>query len=353
MRADLLFLSLDIAVILCAVLLVARVTIVRPLPANAWLVMAICACNICHVVLARHDYAQWIAPPFRIDVGALYPFLNLARNLTPGLFMILCHGLFSERRLPPWLLALFAIQVLLEEPGRQLWPDNHLVSEGLPAALQMLFAAAAIWWAVESWRGDLVETRRRARAFVLIVTGVNVVAVSLLLRVVIPWNTPANYATHLVFVVFNIVTLLVLLAGLGDDAGRYLEPANARMATRPVNNDTQTAADLARLLSLFEIGHIHREPGLTLKDLARRAALPEYRLRRLIHEQLGHKNFNAFLHSWRIRDACEQLRDPALSKTPILTIALSLGYQSVNTFNRGFYDIMGTTPSAWRGQTPE
>jgi AraC-like DNA-binding protein len=85
--------------------------------------------------------------------------------------------------------------------------------------------------------------------------------------------------------------------------------------------------------------------------LADHAGVPEYRLRKLIHEQLGFANFNAFLHAWRIREACEQLRDPARRRTPILTVALSVGYQSVNTFNRGFREVMGTTPSAWRAQS--
>ena len=39
-------------------------------------------------------------------------------------------------------------------------------------------------------------------------------------------------------------------------------------------------------------------------------------------------------------------------RVPILTIALSTGYQSVNTFNRGFREVMGITPSAYRSQDP-
>ncbi len=93
---------------------------------------------------------------------------------------------------------------------------------------------------------------------------------------------------------------------------------------------------------------LYRRPGLTLKALADKAGIPEYRLRKLIHERLGFANFNAFLHAWRIREACEQLRDPAQRRTPILTIALSVGYQSVNTFNRGFRDVIGMAPSTWR-----
>jgi AraC-like DNA-binding protein len=34
--------------------------------------------------------------------------------------------------------------------------------------------------------------------------------------------------------------------------------------------------------------------------------------------------------------------------TPILTIALSVGYASINTFSRGFREVVGMTPSAWR-----
>ena len=65
------------------------------------------------------------------------------------------------------------------------------------------------------------------------------------------------------------------------------------------------------------------------------------------------------LHAYRIREACRQLSDPALRRTPILTIALSGGYAAINTFSRGFREVMGMTPSAWRearlgvGETPD
>ena len=108
-----------------------------------------------------------------------------------------------------------------------------------------------------------------------------------------------------------------------------------------------------RLRSLLEEEKVYREPGLSLADLALQVGLPEYRLRRLIHERLGYRNFNVFLHTYRIREACARLRDSAERRTPILTIALSVGYQSVNTFNRGFRDVMGVTPSEYRGaETP-
>ena len=351
MSTPFLFLVLDIAVVLSAAYLAARVLMGAPRQRTAQLIAILAACNICHVVLARYEYAQWIPVAFRIDVGPWAGVLNLLRNLTPGLFMVLSHGLFSEsRRFPRWLLVLLLIQILCEEPGRNLWPQNWLVAQDIPAALQMLFAGAAAWWAIASWRADLVESRRRARALAVFIIGLNVIAVSLLLRLVIPWNTPANYHGYVAFAAINLATLVMLLFSLRDgDLARYLEPARERPAPRPAG-DAQTTAALARLTALFDKDHVYREPGLSLKGLADRVALPEYRLRRLIHEQLGYKNFNAFLHAYRIRDACAQLRDPSLRRTPILTIALSIGYQSVNTFNRGFFDVMGMTPSAYRAR---
>ncbi len=105
---------------------------------------------------------------------------------------------------------------------------------------------------------------------------------------------------------------------------------------------------MARLTALLEEERICEQEGLSLGGLAKRVGLPEYRLRKLIHEQLGYRNFNALIHDYRIREACRQLSDPALRRTPILTIALSVGYSSINTFSRGFREITGVTPSAWR-----
>jgi AraC-like DNA-binding protein len=110
----------------------------------------------------------------------------------------------------------------------------------------------------------------------------------------------------------------------------------------------EIAGVLARLSALMETERVYRRPNLSIKELADLAQVPEYRLRKIIHEQLGYPNFNVFLHNYRIREACRQLRDPALRRIPILTIALSTGYQSINTFNRGFREVLDMTPSAYR-----
>ena len=347
-------LVIDIAAILCAGLIGARILAVNPRATNARLVAIIAACNICHIVLGRHDYGMWIPQALRIDVGTAYPLFNLARNLTPGLFMLLAWRLFTDRPgLPRTWLVLFLIQAALEEPGHVLLsmdlPYSLFVAEIVPGLLQVAFVTAAIYWALADWRVDLVESRRRMRAFTVVFVGLNALATSLMLRVVIPQNTPANYYGHVLFLSINLVILLFLLFGIFD--GRLAAYAGVEAAKPLPTSDLRDAGDdaaLVRLIALMEGGRVHNQPGLTLKDVADQVDLPEYRLRRLIHERLGYRNFNAFLHDYRVRDACAQLRDPAMSRTPILTIALSVGYDSVNTFNRGFREVMGTTPSAYR-----
>ncbi len=347
-------LAIDVAAIVCAALLGARMAIGRPTSRAAVLIGLIALGVACDVVLARQEYGYWIAPDFRIAVGAWAAPLNLVRNLTPGLFMLLCFTLFTDRRrFPRPLLALWAVQVALEEPGRAVIPATaayaRLVTQTTPALLQALFVALALYWTLADWRADLIEGRRRTRMLTVLVAAVLTLASGLLTRVVIPPDSPANYAVHVGVTLADAAILSVVLLRLsGDDLARRL--AFAPMPAPPPRpaSGRDDAPALARLTALLETDQVWREEGLSLGDLARRVGAPEYRLRRLIHDRLGYRNFNALLHDHRVGEACRQLADPALAGTPILTIALSVGYASVNTFNRGFREITGQAPSAWR-----
>ena len=359
MSAPLIYLALDVATVVCAILLGARVLVSRPRLASAQLIAAIAVSLVCGVVLGHQDYGYWMPPAFRIDVGGWAWFLNLARNLTPGLVMLLCFTLFTDgRRFPRGLLVLLILQLGLEEPGRSIVPPDwryaRLVTQTAPALLQTVFAGAALYWTVVDWRADLIERRRRTRWLTLVVIGLLTLVSSLSTRVLIAPDSPANYAAHVVLTTADLALVVFVLFQLTDsDVGPYLafEPAAARrdLAVAPATKaEADLAPAVARLTRLLDEDHVCRREGLSLKALADLVDLPEYRLRRLIHEQLGYRNFNALLHDYRIREACRQLSDPSLRRTPILTIALSVGYASVNTFSRGFREITGKTPSAWR-----
>ena len=95
---------------------------------------------------------------------------------------------------------------------------------------------------------------------------------------------------------------------------------------------------------------MYREAGLTIAQLAEKLNLPEYRLRTFIHRELGFRNFNAMLHAYRVEEASQALVDADKHGVPVLTIALSVGYQSITPFNNAFRQIMGVTPSEYRKQ---
>ncbi|SMC28622.1 Helix-turn-helix domain-containing protein [Andreprevotia lacus DSM 23236] len=78
--------------------------------------------------------------------------------------------------------------------------------------------------------------------------------------------------------------------------------------------------------------------------------LPEYKLRQLINQGLGWRNFNAFVNSYRIADARQALADTAQAEVPILTIAMDAGFQSLGPFNRAFKAETGLTPTAFRSE---
>ncbi len=310
----------------------------------------------CGVVLGHQEYGYWMPPAFRIDVGGWAGFLNLARNLTPGLFMVLCFTLFTDRRrFPRWLLLLLVVELGLEEPGRALipaaWSYARFATQTAPTILQTLFATFALYWTVAEWRFDMVERRRRIRALTLAISGVVAMVSGLLTRVLIDPDSPANYIAHVTLMATDLAILAFVLFQLTNgDVGRYLDfdPAESPSLARRSAADADSGPALARLMALLEDERVCEQEGLSLRGLADRVGLPEYRLRKLIHEQLGYRNFNTLLHDYRIREACRQLSDPRLRRTPILTIALSVGYASVNTFSRGFREIMGVTPSVWR-----
>jgi len=91
----------------------------------------------------------------------------------------------------------------------------------------------------------------------------------------------------------------------------------------------------------------YTEHGLTVASLAEILKVREYKLRHLINQRLGYRNFNHYLHKYRIEEAGRRLQDPE-NTLPILSIALDVGYSSINPFNRAFKDAMGETPSNFR-----
>ena len=130
-------------------------------------------------------------------------------------------------------------------------------------------------------------------------------------------------------------------ADFGHPAGKRQLSASAGRGTfrRRGRRGRPTAIDAAllrRLEHLMSVERAYHREGLTIGSLSTELGVPEYRLRQLINEGLGHRNFNAFLNSYRIEEAKAALADPGQKDVPVLTIAMDTGFQSIGPFNRAF-----------------
>jgi AraC-like DNA-binding protein len=287
--------------------------------------------------------------------------LHVARNLTPGLLMMLCHSLFQdESKVPRWLIVAFALQVLMEIvralPSAAPALQYDFLQIG-PALLQLLFVGFALYWMLRGWRADLVQARRRLRWIFLAIVGTFIFVAILLERLLVPWNSIATFYVHIMLSILqSILAVVAVLATFRSGDPLYVNPFRDEKIRSASGEEKGIAAvsavdsAIAAVQRAFADQHVYRDGELTVASLAVKLAMPEYRLRKLIHEQLGYRNFNALLHDYRIAAACRDLANPAKNSLPILTIALTVGYNSINPFNRAFRDSKGMTPSAYRAQ---
>lgn len=217
--------------------------------------------------------------------------------------------------------------------------------------LALGFIGLAIRQTVASWSADLVEGRRQVRVFIVsaaaLYGGVNAV-----LQILISGDETGIANVANVALLAAIVAAICYVMMRVD--GAELFPVAA--AASPPNRSTAAeAADAAAdrklvdaLLRSMADERIYRHDNITIGALAARLKIPEYKLRRLINQQLGYRNFNVFLNNHRIEEAKAALADPSQAEVPVITIAMDAGFQSLGPFNRAFKATTGVTPTEYR-----
>jgi AraC-like DNA-binding protein len=208
----------------------------------------------------------------------------------------------------------------------------------------VLFAGLAVQAAARSWRDDLVDARRRARLYVVFGGGVYAVFLAVVRD---PSQGPLSARLAL-------LEVMAVLALVGSVAWQWLQlappPASAVAPVAPPpfvpSNDDEPLAKA--LLHEMQVECAYRLENLSIGSLASRLGVPEHRLRRLINQHLGHRNFSAFVNGFRLADAKHALADPRQAEVSILTIALDAGFQSIGPFNRAFKAEVGLTPTEYR-----
>src|SRR6266478_6477517 len=215
------------------------------------------------------------------------------------------------------------------------------------------FIALAVGQTIASWSADLVEGRRRLRVFIVsaaaLYGGLNAV-----LQIFVSGGGAADIANAanaalLVLIVSTICCAMMQVTApdLFPAASGASAPANAPAAAI-VDSNAVDQKLIAALMRLMADERIYRHDNVTIGMLATKLGIPEYRLRRLINQRLGYRNFNVFLNNHRIEEAKAALADPTQAEVPVITIAMATGFQSLGPFNRAFKATTGVTPTEYR-----
>jgi AraC-like DNA-binding protein len=257
-------------------------------------------------------------------------------------------------------VALLWLPLMLLDRG---WLGDAFAGVGLSWALVVLGLGICLHLVARLMRdreGDLVETRRRGRLWVVAAL-LGLLLVDLLVDLALgfqwkPWR-------------FTLAQNVVLLALGGHLTFRWLAVDLDRLAhaaPRPGASPAATEAVVApavsadgprvdevllqRLSNLMEVERVHRDPALTFAGFAARMGAPESDVRRLINQHLGWRHFRPFLNHYRLQDAKAALADPAQAQRKILAIAFDAGFASLPSFNRSFREAEGLSPGEYRAR---
>jgi len=285
--------------------------------------------------------------------GAVGHGLVLLALSAPCAFWLLARVHFDDDfTLAPWHWMLLGIAVgagylswLASEGqifGGQLAGPSADFWRIVPKLLALAFVVHALIRVYVGAGLDLVLPRLRLRYALMVVAGTYML-LELVAELALRQLASLQLADKL-----HSALVLVLMFGVALVALRT-SPLVLRPAQPSLEAPAADPALLERLRNLMEEEAFYRQEGLTIRALADRVGTQEHRLRQLINTQLGFKNFNAFLHHYRIREAQQILRDPSRDHEGIAQVAYRVGYRSLATFNKVFKDATGRTPTEMRG----
>lgn len=296
-------------------------------------------------------YAISAAPGLNGSDGWWLASLRLIAFGNAALLWLFAAAAFDDGFVPSWRHGL-AWVAALAVGSACAFAHLPLACQGFPL-LSLLYIGLAIRCALRGRTGDLVEARRRFR--LVVIGAASLFGAILVLREFLAQGGPAApadslaQAAGLAALAFGIAVARLSFAPAHE---AILPEPPPKSASDPASVDPQEALLVAELERLMRVDRVYRQEGLGIATLAERMGIPEYRLRRLINQRLGHRNFTAFVNGYRLAEAKQALADPSQATVPILTIALDAGFQSIGPFNRAFKSETGLTPSEFRRRKP-
>lgn len=263
----------------------------------------------------------------------------------------LCLSMFQDEfKLKLWHWAVFIIYISMGFAYRLLeYGSIKYIPNGFELLLDVVTLAMMLHLVFVALRGradDLVEPRRRLRLFFVLALTIGS-SISILVENLFIENFGAEVTLFRALITLPLsVWGLLWLTKFQPEKLSF--QASQSKEIKPAGLDPRDAALHKCLVHEMQEKQIYLDPDLTIRKLAAKLKTPEHRLRVLINQGLGHRNFSSFLNGYRIEEVKKAFNDPRNSRIPVLTIAMDAGYGSLAPFNRVFLLTEGITPSAYR-----
>ena len=158
------------------------------------------------------------------------------------------------------------------------------------------------------------------------------------------------------YLCFSILLLYISITGYSNvvkttfkldshllDAPDTLETSEKEGLEIAPEPDTALDGWKDEIMQLFDTKEIHKNPNLTLHDLAGQLNTNRNMISKVINQEFN-MNFNDFVNEKRVEAVIEKLKNDEHVNTTLLGIAMDSGFNSKTTFNRAFKKHTGVTP---------
>jgi len=268
-------------------------------------------------------------------------FAGVFQSLIPALTLYFVWSIFEDGRpLPKPIWGLMIIDV-----GLSMWVAASSFSNPILAGVsQLLKLGLAVLAVGVVWQGrdnDLVEMRAKVRMWFVGAFVTTVLAVAL---------KEFFYLFHTAEPRLLGLAWMFVLSLVGNIAFFKMNPGMRlveEVSVAPIDSNLSDPL-VEQLTHRMKEERLYADHDLRVSTLASLMGLPEYQLRRKINQTLGFRNFNQFVNQYRISEAGERLLSEP--RTPVLTIALDVGFRSISSFNTAFDRQFGVSPTVYRAQ---
>ncbi len=289
-----------------------------------------------------------------VSIQRIARFIDLPNTVLAWLFVLaVMNDDFRFNRLSMGMVSVFCVTVWF----LTINVETQWVADERPFVLAINLYALGLFLflmvnVIKNRKDDLVESRRRLR-WLFILAVISLVGLTILSEV------GARFISADIRKSFKVIIALILVI-----AGHYwfLKIPKAHIAfgqkeglpdlvnLSALGATEKEQAQIDKLNAAMDSEKLWQDETLSLETLARHLGVSTKRLRFLINQNLGFRNFRTYLQSYRLKAAKEDLANPAKRDVTILEIALNAGFNSISTFNRVFKQAEGISPKAYRAK---